>query len=1088
MSGVLYPAPFGNINPPPPPPPPPRPVTSDDDARCLVTVITNDKPEPFGKVAWIDDGIFRTQTQASVYSGDFDTIATPTVDALVRYLTSGLRDSTSALVYGIHPGLRGKIGLRDGDGCIRRTNENFPRRKGRPGFLNFDFDDQPDRGIRIPDVHTLDAILSRLVPWWSGVRRAYLPSASAGIRMPDGSPASHKRGQRCLMLIDDSSRAKELGRQVVAALYAAGYGKVIVNVGTKSVSHLWRSLADETVWDDSKPDFGFGAKLYGGLTQVREPVFFDGVPMLATALVPAGDHLAAFKASPAGRQMWNAVEAEFQAERAKVRGAFVATEVARLGITPHAAARLFDLANADKPELADDWVIYLDANTTVTSADIQANPEKYDGRKCCDPVEPEYDNWRQVAKIYAGKEQKRRIVINSWAHGGDGGDRAKSYLLRPYTLTEQANRAFGGPATMPQPGAGVPVPPPPPPPPQAGRAMPVPPPPLPPKPGAGGDWRAQQQETERVKAAQQASVQAELDKLKAEYQAACELRLEKARADFQAAFAAAQQQQRWLEDPRQLITLLAASEPDAVAQVWTIDAIAQLTNGATGVRVLNSLLKEAKLLHGQRVAADESIYFAKRNELYSLIHGEVQSADGSKATEMSDDWLALAFATKHQDGFKYVSDWGAWAHWSGSIWERDPGLAATEAMRVLCRTIPDRFPQHDSVGDARTIAGALRLAMSDQRLVIPPDRANHWDSDDWLLNTPDGIIDLRTGQMMPPDPRCYMTKRTAVTPRQGACPMFMNFLNQATGGDAEMISFLQRWAGYTLTGLITEQIITFIVGPGGTGKGTFISTLQNILGSYTVITQAEVFEEKHGGDRHPTEIARMQGARFVVGDEYDPAHYWSEKQFKRLTGGNKLSARYMRQDFFDFMPKFNIVMAGNSAPKLARIDDAIIRRLIIIAFTKKAADLPGGVDKDLGEKLKAEYPQILQWFVDGCLAWQRDGLNPPESVAENVRQFVDEHDPIGLFIEEECVKDPHQRVTLKDMFERFREFAASNHLRAGTSPTFRDDLNARGYETRKMKDGINVFGMRLKNKNEGHLHVISAPQPGMAGPPPRIVQ
>jgi hypothetical protein len=478
MSDVMYPAVPRNIIPPPPPPPPP--VTCDDDARCLITIITNDQKgadgqlKAFGKEAWLDEMGFQSQTQAKVFSGDFDTIATPTIDALVRYLTSGLRDSSSALVYGIHPRLRGKIGTRKNGVGIARTKENFPRRKGRPGALNLDLDDQPDRGIRMPDVHELDAVVSARVPWWSGVRRAYLPSASAGIRMPDGSPASHKRGQRCLMLIDDSSRAKELGQQVVAALYEAGYGKVVVNVGSKNVSRLWRCLPDDTVWDANKPDFGFGARLYGGLIQVREPIFFDGAPMLRTAVVPAGNPLAAFKASPAGRQMWNAVEADFQAERAKVRGAFVATEVARLGITPHAAARLFDLANADKPELADDWVIYLDANTTVTSAEIQADEEKYEkGVACCDPVEPEYDNWRQVAKIHAGKGQKKRIVITSWAHGGEDGSRPRTYLLRPYTLTEQANRAFGGPATMPLPGGGAPVPPPPPPPRGVGAPPPV---------------------------------------------------------------------------------------------------------------------------------------------------------------------------------------------------------------------------------------------------------------------------------------------------------------------------------------------------------------------------------------------------------------------------------------------------------------------------------------------------------------------------------------------------------------------------------------------------------------------------------------
>jgi hypothetical protein len=249
---------------------------------CQLSLLTSLKlgpdgrPEPFGKVFRIDEtGAVHSETHASVVRASFVRMEVQGLEGLAELMLSPQVDTSSCLIYGVHPTLtNGVIDSQDG---IRRTDENFPRRAGFPGIFHLDLDDQPERGLYTPDtVEGVEALLRDAVPWLMTARHFYLPSSSSGVVRADGTPVSPKNGWRAYFMLDDSAQAPRVGHEVVAAMFRAGHGKVVVNVSEgRSVARLWRCVVDDSVWSPSKPDFCFGARiLTPGLAQRRAATWF----------------------------------------------------------------------------------------------------------------------------------------------------------------------------------------------------------------------------------------------------------------------------------------------------------------------------------------------------------------------------------------------------------------------------------------------------------------------------------------------------------------------------------------------------------------------------------------------------------------------------------------------------------------------------------------------------------------------------------------------------------------------------------------------------------------------------------------------
>jgi putative DNA primase/helicase len=219
-------------------------------------------------------------------------------------------------------------------------------------------------------------------------------------------------------------------------------------------------------------------------------------------------------------------------------------------------------------------------------------------------------------------------------------------------------------------------------------------------------------------------------------------------------------------------------------------------------------------------------------------------------------------------------------------------------------------------------------------------------------------------------PEDHLTKITAVAP-SGDCPLWLAFLDRIFGGNTELIGYVQRMLGYSLTGSTREQAMFFGYGTGGNGKSVLIDTVAGILDDYHTTAPIETFAAT-SGDRHPTELARLGGARLVTAVETEEGRRWAETRIKTLTGGDRIAARFMRQDFFEFKPQFKLFIVGNHQPLLRTVDEAIRRRFNMVPFE---VTIPVDErDGTLGGRLKSEWPGILQWMINGCGYWQEKGL------------------------------------------------------------------------------------------------------------------
>lgn len=353
-------------------------------------------------------------------------------------------------------------------------------------------------------------------------------------------------------------------------------------------------------------------------------------------------------------------------------------------------------------------------------------------------------------------------------------------------------------------------------------------------------------------------------------------------------------------------------------------------------------------------------------------------------------------------------------------------------------------------------AGVEKLARGDQALAVTSDV---WDRDPFLLGTPGGTVDLRTGTLRPADPVEGITKLTAVAPAETAdCPRFLRFLYETFGGDAEVIAFVQRWAGYCLTGDTREHALVFGEGAGGNGKSVLVGALAGVMAGYAIAANMEVFTASDW-DRHPTELARLRGARLVTASETEEDRVWAEARIKQLTGGEVIPARFMHKDFFEFRPQFKLFVIGNHRPALRNVDEAMRRRLNIVAFNSK----PPVPDHALEEKLRAEWPGVLRWMIDGCLAWRNQGLKAPVSVQEATRDYFDAQDMLSEWLEAKCIietDNDFRKATTKELFDSWTAFARAANEAVGTEKGFVDRLGKRGL--RKCKNVPTSGGPRAR--------------------------
>jgi len=439
--------------------------------------------------------------------------------------------------------------------------------------------------------------------------------------------------------------------------------------------------------------------------------------------------------------------------------------------------------------------------------------------------------------------------------------------------------------------------------------------------------------------------------------------------------------------------------------------------------------------------------------------------DGARPPEFSDDALALRFAERHANELRYVAKWSAWLCWDGVCWRFDNTLSAFDRARVICRAAAagcNKLKLRKELASAKTVSAVERLARSDRRLAATVEQ---WDADPWLLNTPEGVIDLRTGIMREHRAEDYLTRMTVVAPGNRECPIWHTFLDRVTGGNKALQQYLQRVCGYALTGSTREHALFFLWGTGANGKGTFMNAITGILADFHRIAPIETFTASYN-DRHPTDLAGLRGARLVTATETEEGRRWAEAKIKTLTGGDMVSARFMRQDFFDYMPQFKLMIAGNHKPGLRAVDEAIRRRFNLIPFTITIP--PDERDHELGEKLKAEWQAILRWMIDGCLDWQERGLAPPEAVTAATAAYLEAQDTFSAWLDECCERDPNAWERSMTLFASWKTWAEQSGQFVGDAKTFRARLERYNDIEHRPEPGTKragFKGVRLKPVN-----------------------
>ena len=428
--------------------------------------------------------------------------------------------------------------------------------------------------------------------------------------------------------------------------------------------------------------------------------------------------------------------------------------------------------------------------------------------------------------------------------------------------------------------------------------------------------------------------------------------------------------------------------------------------------------------------------------------GEAEAVD--IPAEFSDECLALRFTGQHAATLRYVAGWGRWMEWTGTAWKSDETLHVFDLARRVCRQASSEAENtkvSSAVASAKTVAAIERLAKADRRHAAT---VAQWDADPWLLNTPGGVVDLRTGLMRSHRPTDFMTMTTAVAPG-GDCPRWLAFLDTVMQGDAELIGFVQRMAGYALTGSIREHALFFCYGTGANGKGVTLNTLTGILGDYAKVASIETFTATQS-DRHPTDLAMLRGARMVTAQETEEGRRWAESRIKAMTGGDPITARFMRQDFFTFEPLFKLVIAGNHRPGLRNVDEAIRRRFNLIPFSVRIP--PEQRDHNLPEALKAEWPGILAWAIKGCLDWQRGGLRPPAAVIDATAEYLEAEDAVAAWLAESCIVGPNLTTSSSSLYASWKIWAEKSGEAAGSQKRFSQAMQNRGFAAGKDGKGL----------------------------------
>lgn len=442
----------------------------------------------------------------------------------------------------------------------------------------------------------------------------------------------------------------------------------------------------------------------------------------------------------------------------------------------------------------------------------------------------------------------------------------------------------------------------------------------------------------------------------------------------------------------------------------------------------------------------------------------------------------LGYARRFVDVFggqlRFVATWSQghqWLIWDGRRWSADTTGQTKRWMKVIARTvttealsITDETKRRNAIKEAKrgesnsAVNGALSLASTEPQIVIDHEDL---DADPYLLNTTNGTLDLRTGELRPHDPADLITKLTGAAYHPDTSgTAFGGFLDRIQP-DPDMRAYLARLLGHALVGRLVEHVLPIFWGDGANGKSTLLDVVLAALGDYAAMAAPGLLTARNF-DAHPTEIADLFGLRLARLDETDDGRRLAEGTVKRLTGDRRQKARRMRENFWEFDASHTFVMLTNHKPLVQGVDEGIWRRLRLVPF---AVVIPEAErDEALPDRLALELDAVLAWLVNGCLTWHDQGLDEPDQVVEATAAYRAESDAVGRFLTEHCYIQSACRVQSSVLFAAWTRWCSQEGLEPGTNKTFSTALQNRGFDTAKSNGRMVWLGLGLVTEREDH--------------------